>query len=478
MRGVDDRLRADDLRELRVDGVVRGDHRAREVDVAEIAPLVVRDLPDPVARVDLHRLRDEPGRRRDPLPERAREHDRLERRAGLPLGLRREVELAPLKVRPAEHRADGSRPRVDRDERRRRPARLREHLLDRLAGAVLEVEVDRRRHLEPAAEDALGAVAGDELVGHVPDEVRRRPACPRETDGFGLRHRRLVGLPLLCPRDAALLVELLEHEAPPRLRRRRVPDRVVARGALRDAGEQRRLGERQFGRALPAEVRSRRLEDPVGPVSEVHGVEVGRENPVLRPALGELPGERRLAHLARDGLLVAAVGVLHVLLRDGRAALDDALAADVLPEGAHDAAKVDSVVLVEALVLDDDDRLLHDRRDRLGADEHAALVAAQDGEHAPLPGPVRRRVDDGVDVALRARGIERGELAPDRGHEPEAECGTREREEDEEQRSKAALADPATLRCRVRTSSQPQSRKSVPPTSAPSGDALRIPGVR
>ena len=94
----------------------------------------------------------------------------------------------------------------------------------------------------------------------------------------------------------------------------------------------------------------------------------------LGHALLELPGERRLAHLARDRLLVADVGVLDELLRDRRAALDDALRADVLPERAHDAARVDAVVLVEAAILDRDDRLAHDRRDVVDVlEEHAAL---------------------------------------------------------------------------------------------------------
>ena len=43
--------------------------------------------------------------------------------------------------------------------------------------------------------------------------------------------------------------------------------------------------------------------------------------------------------------------------------------------------EVDAVVLVEALVLDRDDRLLHDRRDLIRVEDDAALLAAQHGEH-------------------------------------------------------------------------------------------------
>ena len=267
--------------------------------------------------------------------------------------------------------------------------------------------------------------------------------------------------------------QLVEHVGAPLACGRRMLDRVVERGAGGDPGEERRLGERELGRALAAEVGSRRLEDPVGAVPEVDRVEVRRQDPVLRPALRELPGERRLAHLAGDRLVVAAVGVLDVLLRDRRAALDDRLVADVLPGGAEDAAHVDAVVLVEPLVLDRDDRLLHDRRDLLRGDEHAALVAAEDREHAPLARLVRRRVDDGVDVAARVGRIERPELAPDRRHQAVAERHGREREENEQERQEPRLSDPAASPRRLRTSSKPHCAGNCSPGTGLSGLLLR-----
>ena len=107
--------------------------------------------------------------------------------------------------------------------------------------------------------------------------------------------------------------------------------------------------------------------------------------------------------------------------------------------GAGDAADVDAVVLEEALVLDRDDRLAHDRRDVVGADEHAALVAAQHREDALAV----RRVDDAVDLrVLRAR-VERRDLAGDRPHEAEGERQSRRDDEDEQQRREPTLANPA-----------------------------------
>ena len=358
------------------------------------------------------------------------------------------------------------------------PVGIGKDLLDRLAGLLLEVEVDRRRHLEAAAEDPLGAVLGHELVGDVVDEVRCRPARAGQADVLGLRQRPRVRLLELGGRDPTLVVELLQHVGAPLPRCRGMLHRVVQRGARRDTGEQCRLGQRQLRGALAAEVGPGRLEDAVGAVPEVDRVEVRGEDPVLRPPLRQLPGERRLAHLARDRLVVAAVRVLDVLLRDRRSALDDRLVADVLPRGAEDAADVDPVVLEEPLVLDGDDRLLHDRGDLVGLHEHAALVAAQDREHPPLAGLVRGGVEDRVDVTPRVRGVERAELAADRRHEAVAEGHGREREEHEHERQEPRLPDPAALRRRLRTSSKPHCAQHCSPGWACSGRFRRSRGRR
>ncbi len=203
-------------------------------------------------------------------------------------------------------------------------------------------------------------------------------------------------------------------------------------------GEERRLGEVQLACALLV-VGARRLLDAVGAVPEVDRVQVGRQDPVLLPDLLELPRERRLAHLACERPLVADVRVLDELLGDRRPALDDALLLDVLPERARDTAHVDPVVLVEALILDRDDRLPHDRRDVLGADEDATLVAP---EHRKDAAPVRR-VDHRVDVGALRRGVERGNLAGHRPDEAEREGQPGGHEQDGHQRRKTTLANPA-----------------------------------
>ena len=145
--------------------------------------------------------------------------------------------------------------------------------------------------------------------------------------------------------------------------------------------------------------------------SRVDGVQVRGEDlrlrPVPRPGL-ELPRERRLLELARDRPLVPDERVLDELLRDRRSALHGALVADVLPQRADDAVDVDAAVLVEALVLDVDDRVLHPRRDVVPADELARLLAPEHREdRVPVVG-----VDIAVDLAgLSAPRVERRKLA-------------------------------------------------------------------
>ena len=71
-------------------------------------------------------------------------------------------------------------------------------------------------------------------------------------------------------------------------------------------------------------------------------------------------GDDHLADLALIGDVVADQQILHHLLGDGRAALRPSRIGEIADEGADDAAFVDAVVLIEALVLGGDERLLHE----------------------------------------------------------------------------------------------------------------------
>jgi hypothetical protein len=152
----------------------------------------------------------------------------------------------------------------------------------------------------------------------------------------------------------------------------------------------------------------------------------------------ELPGERGLLELAADRPRARHARVLDELLRDGRAALHDAFVRDVGPDRAGDAAQVDAVVLVEALVLDRDDRLFHDRRDLVAVDEDPALGPAQRRED----GVVVVRVDMAVDLVRHLPRVAVRDLAGDGRDQPEAEGRHAEQEEDEDEREETQLADP------------------------------------
>ena len=220
----------DELRQLRVDRVVGVRRRLGEGDRPEVGVLVVADRPELVAERDQLRPRHERRGGGDPVLERGREHERLERRARLPLCLHGEVELALAEVPAADHRQDRAVARIERDERGRRPELVVEPLGDRAPRDALEPEVDRRRHAQPAAEDAARVEAVDQLLLDVVREVRRDDRLHgRWADVLALGQRRGRRDEQVAAVDLPLLEEVAQHEVSPRPRGSRVRERVVAR---------------------------------------------------------------------------------------------------------------------------------------------------------------------------------------------------------------------------------------------------------
>jgi hypothetical protein len=155
---------------------------------------------------------------------------------------------------------------------------------------------------------------------------------------------------------------------------------------LDDAGEVCGLGERQLECRGPEPGLGGRL-DPVGAAPEVHGVEVGLEDLVLRELLLELDGEVRLLDLLPQVPRGARAGrVLQVLLGDGRAALDGGTGPDIGPDAAGQGPVVHALVLVEGGVLDVDDGLAHDGRHLVESDRLPVLGSVQGGEQRPVGG--------------------------------------------------------------------------------------------
>ena len=158
--------------------------------------------------------------------------------------------------------------------------------------------------------------------------------------------------------------------------------------------------------------------------------------------------------------------VLHELLCDRRAALDDLLVADVVPERAGHAPHVDPAVLPEAPVLDRDDCLLHHRRDLLGADDDPALGAAQDCKDRFSVGGVD--VPETLGPPFLSR-LERGKLAGEGGDQTVRERDRRHEGQAGEQGEEPELAEPAPApSARAPTSSEQHEAGSLAP-------AVRLP---
>ena len=134
----------------------------------------------------------------------------------------------------------------------------------------------------------------------------------------------------------------------------------------------------------------------VGPVPEVHGVEVLGQDLLLRVAMTDLDREHRLFDLSGEGLLVGQVDRPDVLLGDRRATLDEPSMGDVRPRGAQDRGRRDAALTIEVVVLDGDDRVLEVDGDLI------------EGHFGPVDLGVQRRDDVAVAIVdvrgLRARG--------------------------------------------------------------------------
>ena len=200
--------------------------------------------------------------------------------------------------------------------------------------------------------------------------------------------RRRDALVVLFLRDDALVKHRCQDRVAALLSGFRVGQRIVLDRGLNEAGEQRSLQVVQLRRRL-GEVALRGGLDTVGDGAEGSNVEVARQDLFLR--LGLLQGQRvldfaqltlggllgRRAHLLRVALEVAALcqRVTHVLLGDCRSALAAALA-KVCHERTGNTRGIDAVVLVEALIFDRDDCLLHNVSD-VGAGHHDALLVVE-----------------------------------------------------------------------------------------------------
>ncbi len=152
-RHLADSVRSHVQRQLRVHRVVRPQRGPRDGRPAVVGRVVRLHTPprSVVAIAVRDRLVRERGRDVvagigiDPLFDRSREDERLERRAGLPAGLREQIELVVAAAgNHGRHRTDRTVAGIDRDDGSRRVLGVGERLLDGFLGGTLPAGHDRR----------------------------------------------------------------------------------------------------------------------------------------------------------------------------------------------------------------------------------------------------------------------------------------------------------------------------------------------
>jgi len=117
-------------------------------------------------------------------------------------------------------------------------------------------------------------------------------------------------------------------------------------------------------------------------------------------------------------------------------------------------------MLVEPLVLDRDDRVLHPRVDPRRRDDDPCLVAAQDGEDRLSV----LRVDVGVRLRLLRARLELRQLRSERSEQPEGERRQAQDSENCKEGEESELADPPTLGPAPISPKERQDRGSLAPS--------------
>ena len=367
------------------------------------------------ADVDAHRRVEQQRRRRRLLRGDRREvGEGLERRARLAPHGRGAVEWREAVVAAADERAHAAAARVDGEDGhlqrlapglRADPAEARLELPRPVRrGALrgrLRARIDLASDREAAFDHALDADGVDELGAERAEVERERRL--RDLSAAELDHARdgVVVLRVVDPVPVAHDRE--DGVAPHADDVRPLVGRVAVRRADH-AGEQRGLVEAELLRTL-VEVEARRFVDAehrlAAAVPEVDVVEVDLEDLVLLHPRVEEDRQRDLHELAAPRPLLREEARLHDLLVDRAAALGDAARAEVEPERAGHADRVDADVVAEAHVLRGDERVRHEARQR--RERHRRRDAPVDA--VERPDALRRAARTGQKNGRRAPGV-------------------------------------------------------------------------
>ena len=277
-----------------------------------------------------------------------------------------------MEVARPDERAHGARAILDDHDRAvghaARPQRV-DALADGGLGEPLDATVEGR------VEQRLAPVA----MPHEPREVRRveREWPTLYADRLVLRSSQItLG-------DEATGVHTLEHVVAACLGALGMAIGPQARGRLRQAGEQRGLGERQIPRVL-AEVGERGGLDADEVAAVGRAVEVEGEDGILIAQPFELGCTQRLDDLARQRA-GTRLDEAHGLHRDRRRPRHPPPVPHVLAHRARQRQQIDAVVRAEPFVLDRDGRLDESRAHRIERDGEAPAVAVPDERPQRIP---------------------------------------------------------------------------------------------
>ena len=306
--------------------------------------------------------------------------DRFDRRAGLQKG-QGVIELTAdggvVEVGRSDHGQDFAGVRYDHDHGRVVAPVCVQHghiFLNDLFGLRLQVEVDGGPDLESAFQESVVSVLLAQVVFDVLGEV----GCGLHFAGAS---QRLQGGSMPHPlrrRDVVVLNHLVEHVALAFLGLIETDGRVVERRRLRQAGQQRGLGQVQLAGVL-VEKGLRGRFDAVRALPVENLIQVHRQDVLL----GELPVEldrgQRLLEFAGDRDIEAdLVGVEAAgqLLGDSRAARR-AGAAEIDHHTAQNRHRLDPLVAPEGRVLRGHGSVDHDRCDLVERDKGAPAAVGR-----------------------------------------------------------------------------------------------------
>ncbi|EGW53564.1 hypothetical protein TevJSym_az00450 [endosymbiont of Tevnia jerichonana (vent Tica)] len=166
---------------------------------------------------------------------------------------------------------------------------------------------------------------------------------------------RHLGHPL-CSRllDQLLLGHQLQHQIAPLQGTFGMAQRIVGGGPLHQRHQQGILRQRQLiQRAVEVELagQAKTVDRPATLLTEVDLIGIGFEDLILAVVILQQQRHQRLVELAGEAALLAEEEVLHQLLSQGATALYHPAGAQVAPEGAGDADRIDTEVGVEVTVL-------------------------------------------------------------------------------------------------------------------------------